>query len=635
MFRNYIFILSFLFCFNTVPQTIESIQIDEDQKISDLLIKFEISPTDFFILNPEYSANRFDYNSIDLNKKLFKGDLVRVFNSKARDQSKIGFITHKIKRKQNLDQISVIYNISSDDILEYNKNVIIKKNNIIRIPIKTDRKLNVSNKLSRYVVNPKEGKWRIAYKYGISIDFLEELNPEIGSFLRIGQEIAVPNKKKIELNSIDENKQYFEVQKNIETSTLEKNLGLKNNSINRLNPEILENKLTKGIIIKVPSSADLTNEVINLSKASLENNIVDFNKRKFALILPFRLNNYDYDSIQNYISLVKNDKLLNISLDFLFGVEMAVTEFSKLGLNVKMDIFDSALDKNQIDKIINENDINQYDFILGPFTNNLFDYTVSSVNDYDVKIVRPLAKKLNINKNIINTIPDDSIYFNTIIDFVKNDTINSPKFIIADSKSIGNANKIKKVFPNAQQFFSKIDDFGNDTKTLDYQELDSIFVKGKNIVFLETKEQGFVSNVTSILNSFVNDTISIELVTTNKNNAFEGVNISNNFLSNLKFTYASTNKVIKSKVDKLFIDNFISRYKNYPNKYSIRAYDLTYDLLMRFSNGDINDLKVHSIETEYFENKFRYKLSNSGSIDNTGVYLMTYNGLEIEEIIEN
>jgi len=634
MFRNYIFILSFLFCFNTVSQTIESIQIDEDQKISDFLIKFEISPSDFFILNPEYSANRFDYTSIDLNKKLFKRDLVSVFNFKTNDKSKIGFITHKIKRKQNLDQISGIYNISTDDILEYNKNVIIKKNNVLRIPIKTNRKSNISDKLSRYVVNPKEGKWRIAYKYGISIDFLEELNPEIGSVLRVGQEIAVPNKKQIELNSIDDNKQYFEVQKNIEISVLEKNLGLKNNSINRLNPEILENKLIKGIIIKVPSSADLSDEVINLSKASLENNIVDFNKRKFALILPFRLNNFDYDSIQNYVSLVKNDKLLNISLDFLFGVEMAVTEFSKLGLDVKMDVFDSALDKNQIDKIINENDINDYDFILGPFTNNLFDYTVKSLNDYNVKIVRPLAKKINTNKNIINTIPDDSIYFNTIIDFIKNDTTGSQKFIITDSKSIGNANKIKKIFPDATQFYSKIDDFGNDTKTLAYEELDSTFVKGKNIVFLETKEQGFVSNVTSILNSFINDTISIELVTTNKNNAFEGVNISNNFLSNLKFTYASTNKVIKSKADKLFIDNFISRYKYYPNKYSIRAFDLTYDLLMRFSNGDINDLKVHSIETEYFENKFRYKLSNSGSIDNTGVYIMMYNNLEIEEIIE-
>ena len=37
MFRNYIFILSFLFCFNTVSQNIESIQVDDDQKISEFL----------------------------------------------------------------------------------------------------------------------------------------------------------------------------------------------------------------------------------------------------------------------------------------------------------------------------------------------------------------------------------------------------------------------------------------------------------------------------------------------------------------------------------------------------------------------------------------------------------------------
>ena len=52
MFKNYIFILSFLFCFNTVSQSIESIQIDEDQKISEFLINYDISPNDFFILNP-------------------------------------------------------------------------------------------------------------------------------------------------------------------------------------------------------------------------------------------------------------------------------------------------------------------------------------------------------------------------------------------------------------------------------------------------------------------------------------------------------------------------------------------------------------------------------------------------------
>ena len=60
-----------------------------------------------------------------------------------------------------------------------------------------------------------------------------------------------------------------------------------------------------------------------------------------------------------------------------------------------------------------------------------------------------------------------------------------------------------------------------------YDSLDSTFVKGRNIVFLETKDQGFVSNITSILNSFVNDSTEIILTTTNKNRAFEGVNISN------------------------------------------------------------------------------------------------------------
>ena len=197
------------------------------------------------------------------------------------------------------------------------------------------------------------------------------------------------------------------------------------------------------------------------------------------------------------------------------------------------------------------------------------------------------------------------------------------------------SNKIKQIFPNAKQFYSKVDESGVDTKTLVYDDLDSTFVKGKNIVFLETKEQGFVSNVTSILNSFINDTINIELVTTNKNNAFEGINISNNFLSNLKFQYASTNKKIDIEKDNSFIKEFISNYNFFPSKYSLRAYDLVYDMLLRISNGNFDNNELHEIETEYFENKFKYKRSFSGSIDNVGVYLMKFENLKVEQLSNN
>ena len=634
MFKNYIFILSFLFCFNTVSQSIESIQIDEDQKISDFLINYDISPNDFFILNPAFTSSRFNYSKLDLEKKLISGDFIRIFESIENNKSEqISFIIHKIKRKQTLSEISSIYGVSENLILKYNIEIEIKRNNILKIPVKKARinKSNVVDKLKAYTVKPKEGKWRIAYKYGISINTLENINPEIGSILKLGQKIAVPNKDEIKLNTVEENNDYFEIQKNIQISVLEQKLGLKNNSIIKLNPGILDS-VEKGIIIKVPVSTKTNEDVINLSKKSLQDNIVDFDKKKFAIILPFRLDNFDYDSIQKSTPILKNDKLLNISLDFLFGAEMAVNSYSKLGIDVQMDVFDSALDKGKIDKILDENNFEIYDFIVGPLTDNLFNYFVDSTKDLNIKIVKPLSKKQNTDRRIINTIPNDTLLFNEIISHVESDTTRSEKYIISDSKSVEISNKIKKIFPESKQFFSKINEFGDDTKTLVYDDLDSTFVKGKNIVFLETKEQGFVSNVSSILNSFINDTIKIELFTTNKNNAFEGANVSNNYLSNLKFQYASTNKKIDIVEDKSFIDKFISNYNYFPSKYSIRAYDITYDLLLRISNGDLNDENIFGIESQYFENKFRYKRSSSGSIDNIATFLIKHEDLKIEEM---
>ena len=535
MIINYFKIFAFLFFLNSFSQNIETIKVERDQKILSFINDFEISPNDFFILNPGYTNTRFNHSELDLNKNILKGDLVRVFSiSQNNDLEEISFISHKIKRKQNLSEISSIYGVSKTLILKYNSGVNISRNNILKIPRVVKSNSPTEDRLKPYIVQPKEGKWRIAYKYGISIDILENINPEIGTILKIGQKIAVPNKEEVELKSIEENRDYFEVQNNIQISVLEQKLGLNKNSIVKLNPEIID-KVEKGIIIKVPVLTKTNEDVINLSKKSLKENIINFETKKFALILPFRLDNFNYDSIQKSTPILKNDKLLNISLDFLFGVEMAVNSYSELGIDVQMDVYDSALNKQKIDKILSENDFENYDFVLGPLTNNLFDYFINSTAELDIKIIKPLSKKQNTDRRIVNTIPNDSILFNKIISHVKKDSIISEKYIISDSRSIDISNKIKQIFPNAKQFYSKVDESGVDTKTLVYDDLDSTFVKGKNIVFLETKEQGFVSNVTSILNSFINDTINIELVTTNKNNAFEGVNISNNFLSNLKF----------------------------------------------------------------------------------------------------
>ena len=627
-------IIVFMFLFSAVcGQELDFSVIDKQISVRDFIKINNITENDFFILNEKYTIDRFSNKKSDLDKILLKNDTIIIYQNQFPKLEEIRFINHKIKRKQKLAEISKIYDVDESIIIKYNSNIRIVKNNVLKIPIFGDVK-ELKNLLTFHIVKPKEGKWRIANEYGVSVNFLQRLNPKIGKVLKINQRIAVPvvhNKIYEKSDNLDD-LEYFEVDNKVSSMELEKELGLEEKSIALLNPSIKNINDLQGLIIKIPKKVGLKQINTKLNQSSNIDNISNLDLKKIALILPFRLERIDLDSIHLVKNNLKNDKLLNISLDFLFGAEMALNKFSKFGIDVKMDVFDNSLSKKRIDEIIKNNNIDDYDFVVGPLTNDLFDYFVSSVPLSDTKIIRTLGKKSITSKNVINTIPHDSIYFNTVIEKVKNDTLESSKFIISDSKKINISEKLKKIFPEAQQFYSQINDSGIDTKTLVFEDLDSTFVEGRNIVFLETNDQGFVSNVTSILNSFISEEQEIILYTTNKNKAFEGTNISNTFLSNLKFQYASTNKLIDKNINQDFINKFIALYKFYPNKYSIRAYDIVYDLLLRYSNGNIVDPKNHQNQTEYLENKFKYYITSTGSLDNISVYFLKHENLDVKQI---
>jgi hypothetical protein len=384
--------------------------------------------------------------------------------------------------------------------------------------------------------------------------------------------------------------------------------------------------------LNIPEIQNIIKSETNLNYESLIENITDYEKKKIAVMLPFRTKNINFDSIKDSREIVKNDKLLNISLDFLFGIKMAVDSFSKFGIDVEVKIFDTGADKNIIHELIKNNDFSAYDLLIGPLTSNAFNYVSKSINNSKVKIVSPLSKTDLDNENIIHTIPSDDLLFEKIISYVKKDTIPSEKFIISDSYNKIINDKLKRIFPNAHQFFSRINDSGIDTRTMVYDSLDSTFVKGRNIVFLETKDQGFVSNITSILNSFVNDSTEIILTTTNKNRAFEGVNISNYYMSNLNFQYPSINRSIAENVQDKFIKKYNSRYNSYPSKYAIRGHDLVLDLLIRLSCGELDNNNLNLVESEYIENKFKYVKDNNGVYKNSSVYIMKFEDLKFVEI---
>jgi len=171
------------------------------------------------------------------------------------------FINHRVKKGETLIQISEIYKVSQDQILEYNpflQNNSIRRRMNLQVPvyIQNNSSKNISiipnkEELNIHVVKPKETKWRLAYVYKMTIEELDSLNPQIINGLKIGQEIRVRNSEfRKELPEKDTEYNYYKVQKSEGYYRIKKKLGISRNILDSLNPILSEIGLQVGMILK-------------------------------------------------------------------------------------------------------------------------------------------------------------------------------------------------------------------------------------------------------------------------------------------------------------------------------------------------------------------------------------------------
>ena len=624
--------LIIFFLFNTFSaQEIYEFEIDKDVKVIDFIRFNNISIFDFFVLNPKFSNKKLNYTDDDLEKIIIMNEKVKICVKDDFDEN--DFINHKIQKKQTIESISSMYDISKQLINYYNPDINIKKNNILKIP-KIKENIALRNDFfSKIPVMPYDKLWKIAFDFGMNLELLKEINQ--GFSIEKNKELVVINTdhvKKKNYLSFENKFSFYLIQTKTHIDSLFSRDILDKKSFFKLNPHLNSDLLIFGDIIKIPISI----KSYPKSKLNILGYSIDLKRKiKLGLILNFRTENFNEDNNANYLSLLENDKMLNISLDYLFGSLMAVDSISKYGYNIDFDVFDSANNKDKLLKLFSKNDFSKYDFVIGPIKDDLFNYFIEISKANETKIVKPLSQNHSKSNNVINTIPTDSILYNKVIEYVSTFESDTKKYIISDLKNIIISNKIKSSFPEATQIFSKRNKDGNDTRSLNRDELKLKFQNGRHIVFLESSSEAFISNVTSLLNSFLSKECQIILITTNKDKAYDGNNISNNFLTNLSFIFPSINKPINYQEKFKFIKNYNETYNYYPNRYSLRGFDIVYDLVLRLVSGNIDDENMLQIETSYFENKFKYKVSEDGSLDNTSVYLLQYDNFDIIEIMKN
>lgn len=578
------------------------------------------------------------------NLLIFAVVLVLSFTSFAQNLTK-----HSVKAGESIDSIAKLYKISTADIYTLNPDLtsILVVDSVLFIPESTLGKLNnlvVERELDSYKVHKvrrKETLFSIAQKYDISIEDLKTHNESLQhKKLRRGKKIYIPvfknNKKQIEEDQFS----YYTVKASEGYYRLEKKLGLSKKLLLTLNPELEKVGLKLGMVLKVPKSSIKNTENTLISTTSLRDSLLDLSPKNLALLLPFKTKSISINSSKLARKQLRRDGYINIATDFYSGAVIAIDSAKRLGISVNLDIFDTNAKTIDLKAILNQNNFSKFDAVLGPITLENLELTAEYFLSDSIPVVSPFVKSKSSYLNLFQTIPDTEWLRNKMVSYVKTDTIPHQTLIIYDSKSKATAKYLKTIFPSATLMNSKIDNKGVEQFYLSTEDVQNVLLSGRTIVFLESDNESFISNVTSMLNAMNGITIKerskrkiereIILMTTSYNKSFEGLYVSNYDLSNLNFHYPSVNH--NMELSETFKQKYLTQFGTFPNKYAIRGFDLTLDILLRLSNfGSFFEIPSN-IKTSYIANKFNYIRQLNGGFKNEAGFILKHQDLEIIKV---
>ncbi|MFD2099260.1 LysM peptidoglycan-binding domain-containing protein [Flagellimonas iocasae] len=178
----------------------------------------------------------------------------------------IGFTRHRVRRKETLFGITKKYEITEDQLKRYNTQLYsesLQKGMVLQIPKypEIDQEDERELDFETYIVQPKETRWSIAHKYGITVDSLLILNPDLSktsNYLAAGHELKLPRPKG---DSLKEQKveifTSYTVPPKMTLYSLGREYGIPSDSIVKLNPEIMtQGGLKEGMVIRLPKKQD-------------------------------------------------------------------------------------------------------------------------------------------------------------------------------------------------------------------------------------------------------------------------------------------------------------------------------------------------------------------------------------------
>ncbi|GHU62702.1 peptidase M23 [Bacteroidia bacterium] len=466
--------------------------------------------------------------------------------------------------------------------------------------------------------------YSISVMYRISVEDIYRLNPESKNIIRAGDKLKIPQQSGSYL--------YHTIQPKETLYALSQKYKMRGEDIVAVNPGLSVETFQIGKIIRIPinqitspiqggNEEDNSNQTNSLLSKEYPGENMD--TIKVALLLPF-----ETESNTN----LSSPKLV----EYLEGFLLALEDFKKKDVNVKLYMFDTGMDENKIPGILKKSEMQDIHLLIGGLFEEQIKLMARFAGEKNIPYVIPLSPQSDEpynNPNIyqVNT-PTAKLFSKASLACIKKYKNDNIILVTNKSSKPGNSDFINILRDDLQQ--QKI---GFNTVSIEDITSDNfagvLSVEKRNI-FIPTNDytKGTISGLINPLESILaaNPEYKISLFGYPDWQAFHSQYSDDFFLLNTSFFtvfYADpTSAEVKS-----FYSNFYKWYSKiliyaFP-KYGILGYDTGMyfiQLLNKFGTSfdkNINRLDYHGIQIDFhFE-----RVNNWAGFINTNLYVVDFN----------
>lgn len=625
--KNKFSVLFLLLCTSVISFGQEVMQkhiVSKGETVTQIAKKYQLSANEIFLLNPEA------VNGINENQIL----IIPNKNSEA--------LQHQVLAKETIYGISKKYNIAIDQLYLFNPGL--KENGL-----KIGQNINISkpkttavfndNKNKKYkeiVVNEKETVYSLALQNNTSVNAIYQLNPDLETQgLKKEQLIKIPVSDSTVKPQVTAMREII-VQPKETIYGISKKYNVSQAELLDWNPD-LKLGLKEGMKLKIQGenlNKLVENEVVIDDVFVSEGKVLETIKKQrneiqeLTLLLPFNINEDTFSDRTALNKRLNGDVFLNMSLDFYSGALIAMDSAKAMNLPIHIKIVDSKENNRtlNIEDLKNRIDFSSTDVVIGPFFQKNVDTFSEVFKNQDLMVVSPLSTDAGKPyPNQVHAMPNNRMVRNTMMEYLRSQSGN----IIAVVNPKTNSSKV--FFGNDFPEVKIVNTAENGA--LNTSSLEAQLIQGKiNYVILDTNSMKTAIDLVSTLKKYKSK-FDIRLVALDKLDALDSTEVIMQDLVDLRFTYPSITNDATTNVNKNFEDAFKKRFNITPNRFAVRGFDVTMDVILRMmQNDEDRSSNLFTYGSEQIENKFTY-VNENGGIFNSGIYVLYYDkDLTIKEV---